>query len=119
MFEALPAKGLTSWNCMIGGLAVHGRGEDAVDLFGRMEREGVAPDDVTLVNVLAACAHAGMVGEGRRCFDHIVRRYGIEPKMEHYGCMVDLYAWAELGVCPCIPWHTQDLGENTNKYTKI
>jgi len=98
VYEALPAKGLTSWNCMIGGLAVHGRGEDAVDLFGRMEREGVTPDDVTLVNVLAACAHAGMVAEGRRCFDHIVRRYGIEPKMEHYGCMVDLYGRAgQLG----------------------
>ena len=94
VYEALPAKGLTSWNCMIGGLAVHGRGEDAVELFGRMEMEGLAPDDVTLVNVLAACAHAGMVGEGRRCFDHIVRRYGIEPKMEHYGCIVDLYGRA-------------------------
>ena len=24
-------------------------------------------------------------------------------------------AWAELGVCPCIPWHTQDLEGNTSK----
>ncbi|CAL5043634.1 unnamed protein product [Urochloa decumbens] len=94
VFEALPAKGLTTWNCMIGGLAVHGRGQDAVELFGRMEREGVAPDDVTLVNVLTACAHTGMVSEGRRYFDHIVQRYGIVPKMEHYGCMVDLYGRA-------------------------
>ncbi|CAN6198209.1 unnamed protein product [Urochloa humidicola] len=94
VFEALPAKGLTTWNCMIGGLAVHGRGEDAVELFGWMERDGVAPDDVTLVNVLTACAHAGMVSEGRHYFDYIVRRYGIEPKMEHYGCMVDLYGRA-------------------------
>ncbi|CAL5037702.1 unnamed protein product [Urochloa decumbens] len=94
VFEALPAKGLTTWNCMIGGLAVHGRGQDAVELFGRMEREGVAPDDVTLVNVLTACAHTGMVSEGRRYFDHIVQRYGIVPKMEHYGCLVDLYGRA-------------------------
>uniref|UniRef100_A0A0A9H8S5 DYW domain-containing protein n=1 Tax=Arundo donax TaxID=35708 RepID=A0A0A9H8S5_ARUDO len=96
VFEALPAKGLTSWNCMIGGFAVHGRCGDAVELFGRMESEGVAPDDVTLVNVLTACAHAGMVGEGRHYFDYIVRRYGVEPKMEHYGCMVDLYGRAGL-----------------------
>ena len=26
-----------------------------------------------------------------------------------------LMAWAELGVCPCIPWHTQDLEGNTSK----
>lgn len=95
VFESLPpAKGLTTWNCMIGGFAVHGRGEDAVRLFGRMEQEGVAPDDVTLVNVLTACAHTGMLGEGRRYFDGMVPRYGIEPKMEHYGCMVDLYGRA-------------------------
>ncbi|KAJ1258723.1 hypothetical protein BS78_10G097600 [Paspalum vaginatum] len=96
VFEALPplAKGLTSWNCMIGGFAVHGRGEDAVELFARMEREGVAPDDVTLVNVLTACAHAGMVSQGRHYFHYIVGRYGVEPKMEHYGCMVDLYGRA-------------------------
>ncbi|KAL6861762.1 hypothetical protein ACP4OV_017462 [Aristida adscensionis] len=96
VFEALPSKGLTSWNCMIGGLAVHGRCEEAIELFGRMEREGVAPDDVTLVNVLMACAHAGMVSEGRHYFDHIVRRHGIELKMEHYGCMVDLLGRAGL-----------------------
>ncbi|KAK3128801.1 hypothetical protein QOZ80_6BG0466560 [Eleusine coracana subsp. coracana] len=96
VFEALPVKGLTTWNCMIGGFAVHGRGRDAVRLFGRMEREGVAPDDVTLVNVLTACSHAGMVSEGRHYFNHIVERYGVEPKMEHYGCMVDLYGRAGM-----------------------
>lgn len=96
VFEALPVRGLTSWNCMIGGLAVHGRGKDAVELFERMEREGVVPDDVTLVNVLTACAHAGMVSEGRHYFHYIVERYGVEPKMEHYGCMVDLYGRAGL-----------------------
>ncbi|KAK3132031.1 hypothetical protein QOZ80_6AG0514850 [Eleusine coracana subsp. coracana] len=96
VFEALPVKGLTTWNCMIGGFAVHGRGRNAIRLFGRMETEGVSPDDVTLVNVLTACAHAGMVSEGRHYFNHIVQRYGVEPKMEHYGCMVDLYGRAGM-----------------------
>jgi pentatricopeptide repeat protein len=96
VFQALPVKGLTSWNCMIGGFAVHGGGEDAVRLFTRMENEGVVPDDVTLVNVLTACAHAGMVSEGRYYFSHIVQRYGVKPKMEHYGCLVDLYGRAGL-----------------------
>ena len=26
-----------------------------------------------------------------------------------------VYTWAELGVCPCIPWHTQNLEGNTSK----
>lgn len=96
LFQALPTKGLTSWNCMIGGLAVHGRCNDAIELFHRMERENVAPDDVTLVNLLTACAHTGMVSEGRHYYSYIVQRYGIVPKMEHYGCMVDLFGRAGL-----------------------
>ncbi|XP_037469708.1 pentatricopeptide repeat-containing protein At5g06540-like [Triticum dicoccoides] len=96
VFQGLPTKGLTSWNCMIGGLAVHGRCKDAIELFHQMEREDVAPDDVTLVNLLTACAHTGNVSGGRHYFDYIVQRYGIEPKMEHYGCMVDLFGRAGL-----------------------
>uniref|UniRef100_J3MCP4 DYW domain-containing protein n=1 Tax=Oryza brachyantha TaxID=4533 RepID=J3MCP4_ORYBR len=94
VFDSLPARGLTTWNCMIGGFAVHGRCDDALELFRRMEAAGVAPDDVTLLNILTACAHAGEVSEGRRYFNHIVERHGIEPKMEHYGCMVDLFGRA-------------------------
>ncbi|KAG8092747.1 hypothetical protein GUJ93_ZPchr0012g20118 [Zizania palustris] len=94
VFDSLPTKGLTTWNCMIGGLAVHGRCNDALELFRRMEMAGVAPDDITLVNVLTACAHAGMVTEGRGYFRHFAESYGIEPKMEHYGCMVDLFGRA-------------------------
>uniref|UniRef100_A0A0E0DZG8 DYW domain-containing protein n=1 Tax=Oryza meridionalis TaxID=40149 RepID=A0A0E0DZG8_9ORYZ len=94
VFDSLPARGLTTWNCMIGGFAVHGRCDDALELFHQMEAAGVAPDDVTLLNVLTACAHAGEVGEGRRYLDHIVSRHGIEPKAEHYGCMVDLFGRA-------------------------
>ncbi|KAF0901736.1 hypothetical protein E2562_006202 [Oryza meyeriana var. granulata] len=94
VFDSLPTWGLTTWNCMIGGFAVHGRCDDALALFRQMETAGVAPDDVTLLNVLTACAHAGEVSEGRRYFDHIVESHGIEPKTEHYGCMVDLFGRA-------------------------
>uniref|UniRef100_A0A0E0L9N5 DYW domain-containing protein n=1 Tax=Oryza punctata TaxID=4537 RepID=A0A0E0L9N5_ORYPU len=91
VFNSLPERGLTTWNCMIGGFAVHGRCDDALELFRRMETTaGVAPDDITLLNVLTACAHAGEVSQGRHYFAHFVARHSIDPKTEHYGCMVDL-----------------------------
>ncbi|XP_038986533.1 pentatricopeptide repeat-containing protein At5g66520-like [Phoenix dactylifera] len=96
VFSELPCKGLSSWNCMIGGFAMHGRGEAAIELFKEMEKEGVMPDDITLLNVLSACAHAGLVREGRHYFEYIVQAYHIEPKMEHFGCMVDLLGRAGL-----------------------
>lgn len=90
VFRGLPSKGLSSWNCMIGGLAMHGCGNGAIQLFKEMEKEEVTPDDITFLNLLSACAHAGMIWEGKHYFRYMVDKYGIEPKMEHFGCMVDL-----------------------------
>ncbi|WJX96349.1 hypothetical protein P8452_77568 [Trifolium repens] len=92
VFNGLPEKGVSSWNCMIGGLAMHGKGEDAIQLFKEMEREMVVPDGITFVNVLAACAHSGLVQEGRYYFRYMTEVHAVEPANEHYGCMVDLLA---------------------------
>jgi pentatricopeptide repeat protein len=96
VFNSLKRKGLSVWNCMIGGFAVHGRGIDAIQVFKQMEVKGVIPDDITLLNVLSACAHSGLVAEGKHYFDYMVQKYNIEPKMEHYGCMVDMLGRAGL-----------------------
>ena len=39
---------------------------------------------------LLAVSHAGMVDEGIRYFNSMPNRYGIQPRFEHYGCMVDM-----------------------------
>ncbi|KAG0498620.1 hypothetical protein HPP92_003311 [Vanilla planifolia] len=90
VFNGLRNKGLSTWNCMIGGLASHGRGEEAIKLFTDMEKEMVRPDDITLLNILNACGHTGLVDQGRYYFHYMVQSYGIEPKMEHFGCLVNL-----------------------------
>ncbi|KAG6779975.1 hypothetical protein POTOM_016381 [Populus tomentosa] len=55
-----------------------------------MISRGFKPDDITLVGVLSACSHGGLVAEGREYFQNMKRKYGIEPKNEHYACMIDL-----------------------------
>lgn len=79
-----------SWNSMIMGLAVHGKCNEALQLFQDMLREGIAPDNVTFVGVLLACTHGGMVVRGRELFQLMEQNFSIIPKLEHYGCMVDL-----------------------------
>ncbi|XP_073125350.1 pentatricopeptide repeat-containing protein At5g66520-like isoform X2 [Henckelia pumila] len=96
VFKGLPCKGISSWNCMIGGLGMHGRGKAAVELFKEMEQSAVRPDYVTFVNVLSACAHSGLVKEGKHYFRYMTEMYGISPRMEHYGCFVDLLGRAGL-----------------------
>ncbi|OIT03240.1 PREDICTED: pentatricopeptide repeat-containing protein At5g66520-like [Nicotiana attenuata] len=95
-FKGLRRKGISSWNCMIGGLAMHGKGEAAIELLKEMESERVAPDYITFVNLLSACAHSGLIEEGKHYFHYMKEAYGIEPGMEHYGCLVDLLGRAGL-----------------------
>lgn len=83
-----------SWTSMIVGMAMHGRGLEAVSLFKEMRRAGVAPDDVAFIGLLNACSHSGLVKEGKRYFNSMTNDFGITPRIEHYGCMVDLLSRA-------------------------
>uniref|UniRef100_A0A453KXZ6 Pentacotripeptide-repeat region of PRORP domain-containing protein n=1 Tax=Aegilops tauschii subsp. strangulata TaxID=200361 RepID=A0A453KXZ6_AEGTS len=87
MFLGMPRRSTISWTTMISGLAVHGRAEEALELFNRMEER---PDGTTLLAVLSACSHSGKVGDGRQYFESMERVYGIAPEIQHYGCMVDM-----------------------------
>ncbi|KAK9137233.1 hypothetical protein Sjap_007827 [Stephania japonica] len=90
IFHELPMKNVFCWNSVVVGLGMHGFGEEAIDAFVKMERNGVKPDGVTFVGLLSACSHSGLFYEGRRYFSEMVGTYGVEPGIEHYGCMVDL-----------------------------
>uniref|UniRef100_A0A8N4EWU6 LOW QUALITY PROTEIN: pentatricopeptide repeat-containing protein At5g08305 n=2 Tax=Elaeis guineensis var. tenera TaxID=51953 RepID=A0A8N4EWU6_ELAGV len=57
------------WNAMIGGLAMHGHGERALQLFGMMKERGIIPNESTFVGALCACTHAGMVDDGKKIFE--------------------------------------------------
>lgn len=96
VFEKMRRRETFTWNAMIGGLAMHGRAEDAVELFSKMQGNKLKPDGITFVNVLNACAHARLVDKGLRIFSSMKRLYGVEPKVEHYGCIVDLFGRAGL-----------------------
>ncbi|MQL97159.1 hypothetical protein Taro_029844 [Colocasia esculenta] len=90
VFESMSDRNVISWNAMIVGLGTNGHGEKALELFFRMEREGAAMDDLTFLGVLSACTHAGLVDEGLSIFHRMKGDFGIEPSIEHYGCLVDL-----------------------------
>ncbi|XP_011620815.1 pentatricopeptide repeat-containing protein At5g56310-like [Amborella trichopoda] len=79
-----------TWNVMIGGLAMHGHGLQALAIFRRMREERARLDGITFVGVLCACTHAGLVDEGSRNFHSMTHDCHNTPTIEHYGCMVDL-----------------------------
>ncbi|MCI29876.1 pentatricopeptide repeat-containing protein, partial [Trifolium medium] len=50
----------------------------------------IAPNFVTFLSALSACAHAGLVNKGWEIFQSMENEYKLKPGMEHYACMVDL-----------------------------
>ncbi|RDX78559.1 Pentatricopeptide repeat-containing protein, partial [Mucuna pruriens] len=96
VFYKLQNKNLFCWNSIIDGLATHGYAEEALRMFGEMERKRIRPNAVTFISILTACTHAGLVEEGRCRFMSMIQIYCITPQVEHYGCMVDLLSKAGL-----------------------
>ncbi|XP_028797350.1 pentatricopeptide repeat-containing protein At2g45350, chloroplastic-like [Neltuma alba] len=90
VFKNIDQKCVDHWNAMIGGLAIHGMGEMAINFLFQMVKDSVKPDDITFIGVLSACGHAGLLKEGLICFELMQRVYKVEPKVQHYGCMVDI-----------------------------
>ncbi|XP_010255202.1 PREDICTED: pentatricopeptide repeat-containing protein At1g08070, chloroplastic-like [Nelumbo nucifera] len=89
-------KDVITWTAVISGLAINGKCREALEFFNRMVTEGIKPDRVTFLGVLCACAHAGFVKDGFHYFDSMNKDYLLVPRMEHYGCMVDLLGRAGL-----------------------
>ncbi|CAL9027948.1 unnamed protein product [Prunus brigantina] len=90
VFRKLPEKDVMTWTALISGFAMCGQGKKALGHFHEMQMSGVKPDAITFVGVLAACSHAGLVDEGILHFNSMHEVYGIQPSIEHYGCMVDI-----------------------------
>ncbi|KAL7086137.1 hypothetical protein ACP275_14G321100 [Erythranthe tilingii] len=90
IFQKMSKKCIITWTTMISGLAVNGHSREALKLFDSMCLEGIEPDDVIFIAVLSACTHGGLVEEGEIIFHQMVHKFGIEPRIEHYGCMVDI-----------------------------
>ncbi|KAI4375664.1 hypothetical protein MLD38_013511 [Melastoma candidum] len=85
-------KNVISWNAMIGGCASHGYASEALEIFDSMKKLGVGPTHITFISVLSACAHVGLVEEGKRYFKSMIEEFGIEPREEHFSALVDLVA---------------------------
>ena len=90
-FARMLNKDLFSWTSMMSGLAFHGRGKHALELFNEMEVSGISPNEITFLSLLSACCHSGLVDEGKILFERMTISRNVELTVEHYGCMVDLF----------------------------
>ncbi|KAL4182776.1 hypothetical protein AMTRI_Chr11g151940 [Amborella trichopoda] len=91
VFNEMLIRDVISWTIMISGLASHGRAQEAINLYVNMKNEGIKPNSITYLGVLSACVHGGLVVESLKLFESMTKEHCIDPEVEHYGCIVDLY----------------------------
>ena len=94
LFDMMLERNTVTWNSLIFGYANHGHCNEAIELFNQMEESETKLDHLTFTAVLNACSHAGMVELGKSLFQKMQEKYRIEPRLEHYACMVDLLSRA-------------------------
>ncbi|PIA59659.1 hypothetical protein AQUCO_00400510v1, partial [Aquilegia coerulea] len=95
IFRNMARKNVVTWNSVIAGYGSHGECLKAITLFNQMQTQGELPDEITFLALISACSHSGLIAEGLRLFHSMREDYGIEPKMEHYAILVDL--WGRAG----------------------
>lgn len=114
----LPVQNVVTWNALIAGFSQVGESKSVFLSYERMLSDGLKPDSVTFVIVLAACNRTGMIEKGETLFEVMSKDYGVVPILEHHSCMVDLLGragWVDKAVAlieemPISPnvvvWHT-------------
>ncbi|KAF8029858.1 hypothetical protein BT93_E2317 [Corymbia citriodora subsp. variegata] len=90
-FVEMSTRTLISWTTMITNLALHGKTQQALQLFEDMRLVGVRPNQITFVGVLAACGHSLMVDEALNYFEMMQKEYRIKPVMNHFELLVDMF----------------------------
>ncbi|KAG9448595.1 hypothetical protein H6P81_008560 [Aristolochia fimbriata] len=64
VLKRMKNKNVVSWTALLVGYGQNGLSEEAVRIFGDMQRNGVSPDDCTLGSVISSCANLASVEEG-------------------------------------------------------
>ncbi|KMT10757.1 hypothetical protein BVRB_5g114150 [Beta vulgaris subsp. vulgaris] len=91
LFESMEYRDTVTWNTMIVAQAYHGSAGNALELYSSMIQSGYKPNRITFLALLTACAHSGLVKEGRKYFKSMENEWHITPQPEHYACMIDLF----------------------------
>lgn len=85
------SKNIVTWNAMIAGMATHGNGDQALNLYTQMlDEQQSTPNELTFLAILSACNHKGLVEQSKTYFNSMINDFKLKPTIKHYGCMVDV-----------------------------
>jgi pentatricopeptide repeat protein len=90
VFDESCVRDLVSWNSMISGYVKSGKACEALRLYGKMENDGVRPDEVTMIGVISACAQLEELNLGMK-FHQYVNENHIKMTVPLCNVLLDMY----------------------------
>jgi pentatricopeptide repeat protein len=89
VFDEMSVRDIISWISVIQGLGQNGLGKQALMVAERALEQKMCNGN-TFIAILTSCSHAGLIAEGLSYFDAMTEKHGVERKLDHYICAIDL-----------------------------
>ncbi|KAL9999155.1 putative tetratricopeptide-like helical domain superfamily [Helianthus debilis subsp. tardiflorus] len=90
-FDHLQEPDVVLWTSMIGGYVQNGENERAIDLFCKMQTQGISPNEPTMASVLKACSSLAALEQGKQIHATTIKHgFGLEAPIG--GALSTMYA---------------------------
>ncbi|KAK9692366.1 hypothetical protein RND81_09G259400 [Saponaria officinalis] len=90
VFDESCVRDLVTWNSLVNGYVHCGKGHEALKLYEEMKVEGVMPDEVTMIAMVAACAQLEDLDRGVE-FHQLIGEYGLDFTIPLCNTLIDMY----------------------------
>jgi pentatricopeptide repeat protein len=91
LFDKMPERDAFPWNALMAGYVQSKQGKEAIALFHEMQEAKVAPNEITMVNLLSACSQLGALEMGM-WVHHYIDRHQLSLSVALGTSLVDMYA---------------------------
>ncbi|KAJ4828839.1 hypothetical protein Tsubulata_010496 [Turnera subulata] len=92
VFDRMSKRDVVCWTTMITGFVNAGKALEAVDMYGRMQMEGVKGDGVVFLGLVQACAMVGDLKFGGSVHGYMTRRGMAVDDVVLESSILDMYA---------------------------
>ncbi|CAN4082681.1 unnamed protein product [Withania somnifera] len=91
LFKEMSRKDLISWTTMINCYSRNRKYGLAIEVFYDMKSNSITPDEVTMTTVISACAHLGVLDQGKEMHLYVIQK-GYDLGVHIGSALIDMYA---------------------------
>lgn len=91
LFKEMSRKDLISWTTMINCYSQNRKYGLAIEVFYDMKSNLITPDEVTMTSVISACAHLGVLDQGKDMHLYVMQK-GFDLGVHIGSALIDMYA---------------------------